>query len=303
MRPFVPLLLAAVSILAGCGSRSQTARISAEFEPLIPSDTVHLIGVRMEEIRTSPLLEKLAIGGRQSATLDRFIQETGVDPLRDIHDVLAANDGKNTLLMVRGKFQPAAIETKLTAKGATRLSHGGRTLFGGEQFAMTMMSDSLVVAGPASLLRSTLDRRGKREPLPERLAALVRSVPAGHQVWAVSLGRLPELDLPERGNLQNLERAFAAIDTAVASADLSRGLKLAVTANYTGEAEAKQVYGALRGIIGLGRLMTPPDKAELLRFYDAFIVAHEGKTLRVNADVATDLLTKVLAQLEGFQGR
>ena len=77
----LPLLGAAMSILAGCGSRSQTAHISAEFEPLIPPDTVHLVGVRVEEIRTSPLF-KLAVGGPQSATLEKFILETGVDPSR-----------------------------------------------------------------------------------------------------------------------------------------------------------------------------------------------------------------------------
>src|SRR5687767_11646256 len=243
MRLFLSRLLAALSVVTGCGSRSQTALISAEFEPLIPSDTVHLVGARMEEIRKSPLYD-LAVAGRQSATLEKFIQDTGVDPSRDINDVLVANDGKNTLLLVRGKFQPAAIEKRLTANGATRLSHGSHSLFGSEQFAIATMSDSLVIAGPPPLLRSTLDRGGKRTPLPERLSALVRSVPPGHGLWAVSLGRLPELDLPEQSNFRNLERAFAAIDTAVASADLSRGLRLAVTANYTGEAEAKQVYGA-----------------------------------------------------------
>jgi hypothetical protein len=108
------------------------------------------------------------------------------------------------------------------------------------------------------------------------------------------MGSLPDLNLPRGSNFRNLERAFSAIETATLAADLSRGLKLSVTANYTGEAEARQVHGAVRGLIGLGRLTTPPDKGEVLRFFDAIVTAQEGAVVRINADIAQDLLDKVV---------
>jgi hypothetical protein len=287
--------LFAALILTACGPRSQTgARIDPRLEELIPPDTLHLVGARVEEIRNSPVY-KLYEGQRQTAMLDEFGKRTGVDPRRDVSEFLAANDGKQTLTLVRGKFQPAAVEKKVTAEGTPVLAHGGRTLLGNEHFAVTFVSDSIAIAGPAALVRATLDRGGK--PMAERLASLVRSIQGKAQIWAVSMGSLPSLGIPQNSNFRNLERAFSAIDTAVVSADLSAGLKLSVTAKYTGEAEARQVHGAVRGLIGLGRLTTPPDKPELLRFYDAFVTGQEGVTLRVNADIAADLLEKVVRHL------
>jgi hypothetical protein len=291
------LLPIAALALTACGPRSQTgARIDAALETLIPPDTLHLVGARVEEIRASPLY-KLYAGRMPAGSMDEFVRRTGVDPRRDVHEVLAVNDGKQTLVLIRGSFQPAAIEKKVAAEGTPALSHKGRTLLGTEQFAVSFLSGAIAVAGPAPLVRATLDRESARAAMPERLAALVRTLPGKPQVWAVSMGKLPNLNLPEGSNFGNLERAFSAIDTAVASADLSGGLKLAITAKYTSEAEARQVHGAIRGLIGLGRLTTPPDKPEMLRFFDTFITVQEGSAVRVNADIAGDLLEKVVRQL------
>jgi hypothetical protein len=292
--PRLFLLFAAI-LLAACGPRSQTgARIDPGLEALIPPDTLHLVGARVEEIRDSPLY-KMYDGQRQTAMLDEFGKRTGVDPRRDIAEVLAANDGKQTLMLVRGKFQPAAIEKKVTAEGAATLSHRGRTLLGNEHFATAFVSDTIAIGGPAALVRATLDRGNK--PMPERLASLVRSLQGKAQVFAVSMGSLPALGVPQGSNFRNLERAFSGIDTALVSVDLSSGLRLSVDAKYATEADARQVHGAVRGLIGLGRLTTPPDKSELLRFYDAFVTGQEGVNLRVKADIAADLLDKVIRHL------
>jgi hypothetical protein len=226
--------------------------------------------------------------------LDRFAQRTGVDPRRDVHETLIANDGKQTLLLIRGSFQPAAIEKKALGAGASKLTHGSHTLLGEERSAICFLSETVALAGPAAMIRPALDRAGQSVKMPERLAALVRSLPGKPQVWAVSMGSLPNLNLPQESNFRNLERAFSAIETATLAADLSRGLKLSITANYTAEAEARQVHGAVRGLIGLGRLTTPPDKGEILRFFDAIVTGQEGPVVRINADIAADLLDKVV---------
>jgi hypothetical protein len=138
-----------------------------------------------------------------------------------------------------------------------REAHGGRAVYsrkvvdGVSQFLDRRGGDNSGVRSASTGFRQVA--------MPERLAALMATIPSTHNVWAVSLGGIPDLHLPERSNFRNLAKAFSAIKTATASADLSSGLQLAIVANYTGEAEAKQVHGALRGLLGLARLSAPRD--------------------------------------------
>jgi hypothetical protein len=124
------------------------------------------------------------------------------------------------------------------------------------------------------------------------------TIPSNHSLWAVSLGGLPDLHLPERSNFRNLVKAFSAIKTATASADLSNGLQLAVVANYTGEAEAKQVHGALRGLLGLARLSAPRDRPELQSVFDAVQIHLAGTTLKVNGDLPSQSVETLLRQFD-----
>jgi hypothetical protein len=290
------LLRATSILLAQCGPKSQTgARVDAELEGLIPGDTVHLVGARMEAIRSSPLTA-LLLEQRQNASLEELTQRTGIDVRRDVDEMLVTNNGKQTLLLIKGKFKRGEVEKKLETNGFAVSNHNTRKLFVNGEYGVAFASDSVTVSGPSALVRAALDQGGKK-PIPERLAALVRALPSNPHVWAVSLGRLPAMGFAEGSNFSNLERAFSAIDTALVSADLSRGLNLEIDAKYTGEAEAKQVHGALRGLIGLGRLTAPPDKPELLRVLDAFVIAQDGAKLRVKADLAADLLAKVVNQI------
>ena len=164
--------------------------------------------------------------------------------------------------------------------------------------AIVFLDGSTAVAGPAAAVRAAVDQAAKRSPMPAALAALVRTVPSSDQMWAVSLGGLPGFDFGERSNFANLGRALAAITSARASADLSRGLRLTIEARYSGEAEAKQVHGALKALIGLGRLTTPESKRDLMRFYDAFDIRLEAATVRVNADISTEVLEEGLKQFD-----
>jgi hypothetical protein len=53
---------------------------------------------------------------------------------------------------------------------------------------------------------------------------------------------------------------------------------------------ARQIHDALRGLIGIGRLSTPDNQRELLRFFDAIQVSQEDRTVRVRASIPLDLL-------------
>jgi hypothetical protein len=296
-----PLLLA-IAALSSCGSGSQTgARIHESLERLIPPDTIGLVGLRLADMRSSPLYDRY-IARQQFGVLDRFMDVTGLDARRDLDELLLAVDGNNTVAMIRGKFRQVELERKLTEAGASAIMHNGRKLFTQDagQGAVAVVDSSLGVAGPEALVRATLDRIAKPSRMPEPLAKLVRAVPQSHQAWAVTIGGLPKLNVNEKSNLANLERAINGVQSAIASADISRGLSLSVNATYANEGDARQVHGAARGLLALGRLSAPKDRPDVLAFYDAFQIRLDAATLRIDAEVPRDTLDNTLRQLDRY---
>src|SRR5258707_1132415 len=85
---------------------------------LVPADTIMLSGVRMAELRATPLYQKLIAEQRMSEIND-FAKQTGFDPRKDVQELLAASDGADTVVLARGAFkiQPPAGFRPSTYKG------------------------------------------------------------------------------------------------------------------------------------------------------------------------------------------
>ena len=74
--------------------------------------------------RTSSRCESRAIyqqhfAAEFAAQLDNFTRQTGLDPRKDIWELLTCSDGKSTVMMARGKFSVAELEPQLDKQGAT----------------------------------------------------------------------------------------------------------------------------------------------------------------------------------------
>ncbi|HSW49947.1 MAG TPA: hypothetical protein VLH09_07210 [Bryobacteraceae bacterium] len=140
---------------------------------------------------------------------------------------------------------------------------------------------------------------GSGSGVPPALRELMRSIPAGSQVWGVGLGAsLAALNaIPQQGNLANLRNLFQALESWTLAADVTSGVKAEVNAVYRTEQDARQIHDALRGLVGLARLSTPSESPELLRLYDGIQISMEKSTVRVKADIAADLVDKAVERL------
>ena len=137
-----------------------------------------------------------------------------------------------------------------------------------------------------------------KDGLPASLREKMRAIPPQSQMWAAGLGSLALVDdaIPIEGNLANLRNVLSNIESWSAGADLRSGLKMEVRGLYRTEADAKLIHDALRGLLGLGRLSTPDNAPELLRFYDGIQVTQQAASVRVTADIPADALDKFLAR-------
>ncbi len=292
----VGIVLAAVALISGCSRKAGpggTVRVDPSLAMLVPPDAVALQGVRVEEIRKTPIYRKL-LSARPAAWIDEFARRTGIDPRKDLWELLVVSDGKQVAVLARGKFTPqGGLEPKIDIPNATRTPYKGYTVIGTEQAAVAFLNATTAVTGRPDAVRYIIDQRGRSNGIPRALADLMKTFPAASQIWGVTMGGPSFLaDQPLPGNWANVPRLFASIQTTAGGADLRNGVDLAATVTCVTDKDAKQAHDAAKAFIAIGRLQTPDNESDLLRFFDAFQVTQEGRQVKIAVQEPEDLLEK-----------
>jgi hypothetical protein len=281
--------------LAGCQAKKTGAiRIDPALEALIPADTVFLVGGNIDAVRETTVYQKL-LSRVPLTQLDEFTRQTGLDPRKDLAQVLSCSNGKNGVLMARGKFNIPDIEKRLKARGASLTSYKNHDLFESQRLSFLFLNSSTALVGQAADLHSILDR-GSAGGLPPALRDVVRTIPGNDQVWAALTGGVQSLNLavPRDSNLANIVSALKSIDTATIGMDLSSGIGLNVQVACKTERDAKFVHDMLKGVVGIGRLNTPDNHPEFLQLYDAIQITVQQNHAQVTAQIPADLADRFL---------
>jgi hypothetical protein len=269
-------------------------RIDPALEALIPADTVYLFGANVERLRQTPVYQKLT----QLALpeVDRFARETGVDPRRDIQEVLACSNGTGMVTLLRGSFNARNLEPKLQARGVPRIVWKDHALYGTEEAALTFLSPSTAAGGSTPVLKSMIDARDGKHGVPGALRPLLEAIPEQDQMWAVSAGGLPGFRTGgvEGSRLGDIAQMLRGIQAVLLGVDFSKGLHLTARLDCRSENDARHIHDALRGAIGMARLSTPDNQPELLQVYDAIQVVQGNSQVRVNGDLPSDQVDRVL---------
>ena len=293
MRPLCAALLCLT--LAGCqAKRSESLHIDPALESLVPADAVLVAGANLEAIRNTPVFQKL-LSRMPLPQLDEFTRRTGLDPRKDLSEVVSCTNGKTGLLLARGRFRTQDLEARLEANGAKRIAYKKYSLFGDERAAIFFWNTSTAIGGPAPDLRSIIDQNGARG-LPVPLRDLLRSLPSGNQIYAALAGGLEGLNLaiPQDSNLGNMTSALRSIDSATLGMDLRSGIAVTAEVASKSDRDAKFIHDMVKGVVGLGRLNTPDSHPELLKLYDAIQVTQQQTHTKVTADIPADLADSFL---------
>jgi hypothetical protein len=284
-------------LLAGCQSKqSASLHVSPALEALVPADTVVVLGVNLATLRDTGVYQKL-VTRVPLPQLESFTQQTGLDPRKDLSEILFASNAKNALLLVRGKFRLADSQARFKSKGVTPSNYKGHDLYGDDRAAVTFLDDSTAAAGTTADVRALLDQRsGQTGGLPAALRDLLRTLPAGDQVYAALTGGVENLHLPlpREGNLGNILQALRSVQSATLGMNLSQGIDAIAAVNCNTERDAKFVHDLVRGLVGFGRLNTPDNQPDLLKLYDAVQVTQQEAQTKVTANVPQALADKFL---------
>ncbi len=288
------ILFCFLGALVGCRSKEDKAVVAVDpaLATLVPADTTYLIGTRVEKLQATPVYQK-HVAKLPLSQLDEFAKKTGVDPRKDIWELLFCSNGKDGALMARGKFG-SDMEPKLEGEGVTRSSYNGFVMYGDERNAVVFISPSTAVGGSTAYLKKIIDERQKSRGIPQALLDQIKTVPKESQFWAVFAGGVG-FGFPENSNLGNLNQFARALDRGSLSADLRSGVRLVGIASCRDSDGAKKVHDALRGLIGVGRLSTKPGQDDLLRVYDSIKVTQQDQKVNLNIDLPDDLVDRFLA--------
>jgi len=290
---FALVLVLALAALTSCVKTTPGPKIDPALASLIPPDTILLAGARLDKLQKTNIYEKY-LADRPVSLIDDFPQQIGLQVKRkDLWELLLISDGKQSIVLGRGKFADEA-EPRIEIPGATRFAYKGYNLVGDERQAVLLVSPSVIGVGPTPALRKLIDNKGKGDGPPAVLADQLKQMPAEAMFWAAYGGGLKSLPFNLPGDMANVNRIIASIQSGSLYLDLRTGVNGLVTGTCSSEQDAKSLYDALRALAGLGRLAIPKDKPEEGRILDGLRITQDSPKVNIHIEEPEELVGALL---------
>ena len=173
------------------------ASVDSALLALVPPNTTVIAGARVDEVKSSQfgqfVLRNMQMDGDE---FQKFIQETGFDPRRDLREVVMAtmaagqNEFDRTIVIGKGVFNPARIVSAAKGLGAEVTSYQGVEMLvhreGNHNAAVAFLDAGLAVMGDSAMVKQAIERRGKGTSLTPQMQSKVASVSAQNQIWFYS---------------------------------------------------------------------------------------------------------------------
>ena len=271
---------------------------------MVPPGVTSLVGVHMDQVIVSDLYQKL-IAQQKLPQLDQFVKETGFDPRRDVRELLYIYVPSGSVLVARGKF----VMKSDPAPGMKIVRHGEYNIHAQDASGFCILDSTLAAAGELPALEAALDEwtggsHDSAQALLKPVAAINEQIP----VWGVSTGFASFLasSLPRAGNGLDFSAIFKGIESSWFTLSVSSGLQAAIHCTAATEKDAVGLRDTTKGLIGLGRLMVPQDKPDLVHLWDGLTVEQDGRSFTLNADISgsgIDQLVQLFSNASGRGGR
>jgi hypothetical protein len=267
--------------LLGCHKYTGAGvELDSSFARYVPPGTKALIGVKVDALKNSEFYKRHETQ-LKLPQLSAMQERIGMDPARDLTDIVLAWDGKQTLTMAHGAFKSEETQPKT---------------FGKE--ALVFLPKGMALAGTSDEIKSSLDGPGG---VPEELKTRLHGVLPNAQVWAASYGVLPLSNIPIRSDTQSiLSNLVDYVNGTTLGIAFDAGAHLKLDIACISPEGAQRVNDALRGLIGFARLNTPDNQMDMLHLWDAIKVEKKERGVVVHADLSAGLADKLFGQVAGM---
>jgi hypothetical protein len=276
-------------------------RVDNVLERMVPPGTTSLVGVHMEQIKQTEIYRKM-LASQNLAQVDQFAADTGFDPRSDVRELLFASTASGSAMLARGTFH---IHSDKLAN-AKRIRHGEYTIVSSGTGGYCVLDATLAVAGELPVVEAALDEwKSGSHASAQPLLTHASGVGQQSQFWGVSTGAGNFLAEHPPGVNSGLDfsKIFRGLQDTWFQADLSGGLRAEVHGVTATDKDASNLKDAVRGMVGLGRLNVPDNQPEMLKVWDGIEVDQQGRSISIRADIAQDLIDRMVAMLRDGASR
>lgn len=293
MKFAIGVICAAAAMLVSC---TKSAPIGPKIDPalagLVPPDTILLAGTRLDDIQTTNVYKKY-LAEVDFAAIDRFAEETGVNPRKDLWELLYVSNGKQSALIGRGKFSDES-EPRFEKFGGRRFAYKGSDLVGDERTAILMVLPTVLAVGDTPELEALVDARQNSNGVPPGMTELMKDIPSDSQFWAAYKGGPIDLSLPSSGNLSNINTVLHSIQSGTLYFDFRLGIAGTGTGMCQTDQAANELESGLKALVGMGRLSTPSNQPDLQRVWDGIRVTNQNRQVKLYITEPEELVEKSL---------
>ena len=286
----VLLLFAATTLFA-------QPRIDNVLLRMVPPGSTSLVGANMERMKATAFYRKL-VEQQRMPQVDKFAEETGFDPRRDVRELLYASTPEGSVLLARGRFKL----TTNPASHAKLVRYGSYNIWTLENSGFCILDQTLAAAGELKALEAALDEwtRGQHKAA-EPLLAMSKGVAPTANLWGVSTGFAGFLaSVRPKGGVSggiDFSRIFTGMKSSWFQADFATGLRLDLRGATATDTDATALRDMAKGLIGFGRLSVPENQPEMLKLWDGISVEQETRNITIRADITPALLDKLVQML------
>lgn len=274
-------------------------RVDNVLAQMVPPGSTSLSGARMDQIKTTEFYKRL-VEQKKLPQVDKFAAETGFDPRRDVRELLFASNATGGVLLARGTFP-----LHPPAPNAKPVRHGRYTIQAFDDSGFCILDGTLAAAGDVKSLEAALDEwtSGTHTAAPPLLAR-ARSVDPGSQFWGVATGFASFFsdNMPRTASGVDFSKIFRGLQDTWFQADFTTGFKGIIHGVTATEQDAVNLRDTAKGLIGFGRLSVPENQSELLKLWDGITVEQEGRNVSIRADIAQNLVDRLVQILSAGPG-
>ncbi len=334
------VLVAAVFAFSSCQTEdeSRSSGLDRELAALLPSEDSGVGGLDMKRLKATPvyrLWEESRENEQAHQNFDRMAAEIGLDPRRDLHQVLAAwwidrpddkgeSLGVQSLVVARGRFSLTDTVRKWLEDHTDLEEYRGVTVYHpptpetsgstpeapGTDFlrqrehglSLVFLDAQIAVAGTKPAVMAAIDRKMDagaslldNKPLLERAEALNLS----NHLWSVSLNTGEFWDTQVGSLPSGIDipafGIFRSMERSSLAADLTDGIDVQTEGVCATPEDAKTLADAGRGMVALGRLTLSGKYPQAMTLFDAIDVAAEERLIRASVKMTTAEFESLLA--------
>jgi hypothetical protein len=283
---------------------------------ILPADARFVMGFDVKRFTASPFYARFSSErGMQPEALRELEEKTGLNPARDIDQIVVAGTGGKGgpgLAMVFGRFDTYKLGRTLETEGKVSGQNvAGVSVYafkdneGKEKnLALALLDENALLFGPQEKVEAAVASRTRGEtPMKANsaLMGLVEKVRPGSTFWMVGdqslLAGMPT-SVPAPGASANGATVnLPALRSLTVTGDLDPQVSLSITGEAADELAAKNLADVARGFVALMSLQAR-QKPELQQLASAVTVATEQNRVLISARVPYELLDALKAKVK-----